>query len=135
VKIGVNGVVAVLGPVDHRALAGGDLNAATVGHQGALIEGSMAAERLAGAGGRVRHQVVGAEIVGESFTLVLGRGVEQPHQQEERHHRGDEIGVRDLPGAAVVAALDDFILLDDDSALGAFLLTLARHVGPPESQQ
>ena len=36
--------------------------------------------------------------------LLVGR-VDQPHDQEERHHRRHEVGVGDLPHAAVVAAL------------------------------
>ena len=46
--------------------------------------------------------------------LRLRGGVQQPHQQEERHHGGDEIGVGDLPGAAVMAAVPAFFLNDDD---------------------
>jgi hypothetical protein len=44
---------------------------------------------------------------------------QQPHHHEQRHHRRDEVGVRHLPRAAVVAvATGD--LLDDASALLAF---------------
>src|SRR3546814_15724146 len=57
------------------------------------------------------------EIVGERLALLLGRRAEQPHQQEEGHHRGDEVGIGHFPRAAVMAAvrrLDH--LLDDDRA-------------------
>ena len=30
-------------------------------------------------------------------------GIHEPEDDEERHHRGDEVGVGDLPRAAVVA--------------------------------
>jgi hypothetical protein len=57
------------------------------------------------------------EIIGDA-ALLLGRGrVDQPHQQEKRHHRGDEIGVRNLPGAAMVGMAAGFLdPLDDDGA-------------------
>ena len=98
-----------------------------------LIERGMAAERLAGAGGACDSMAIGAEVVGEALALVLGGGVQQPHQQEERHHGGDEIGVGDLPGAAVMAALGDLVFFDDNLALGALLAMLARHVYLPEA--
>ena len=73
------------------------------------------------------HQVVGTEIVGEAFALILCGRVQQPHQQEERHHRGNEIGVCDFPGAAVMAFLAGFVSLDDHSAAGALFAAFARH--------
>ena len=54
------------------------------------------------------------EIVGDALALLFLRGAEQPQQQEERHHRGDEVGIGDLPRTAMVAAFDDGHLLDDD---------------------
>ena len=49
--------------------------------------------------------------------LRIGR-VDQPHQQEEGHHRRHEVGIGDLPRAAVVAAADHLLdLLDDDRAV------------------
>ena len=47
-------------------------------------------------------------------SLLLVRRAEEPHHQEEGHHRGDEIGVGDLPCAAVMAVRDDLLPLDDD---------------------
>ena len=42
-------------------------------------------------------------------------GVDQPHQQEEGHHRGHEVGIGDFPGAAVMAAMPALLdALDDD---------------------
>src|SRR5262249_13852963 len=39
----------------------------------------------------------------------------EPHHQEERHHGGDEVRVRDLPGAPMVpAAVSALLLADDD---------------------
>ena len=48
------------------------------------------------------------EVAGDGL-LHLGRGVHQPEDDEEGHHGGDEVGVGDLPRAAVVAAVDDFL--------------------------
>jgi hypothetical protein len=63
------------------------------------------------------------EILGEALQpLLVGIG-DQPQQHEERHHRGHEVGVRDLPGAAVVTAGDLLDLLDDDRA---FIPSLAE---------
>jgi hypothetical protein len=47
-----------------------------------------------------------------SLRLVVDRG-QQPHQQEEGHHGRHEVGVGDLPGAAVVAVAALLDLLDD----------------------
>jgi len=52
-------------------------------------------------------------------------GVEQPHQQEECHHRRDEIGVRHLPRAAVVAPFDHLVASYDDSG---FVTLSAAHI-------
>ena len=45
------------------------------------------------------------EVILDALLVELRRRTEQPHQQEERHHRGDEVGVGDLPCAAVMAAV------------------------------
>ena len=44
------------------------------------------------------------------MALFISGHIQQPEQQEECHHGGHEIGIRDLPGATMVAAaaLDDF---------------------------
>src|SRR3546814_17839641 len=59
--------------------------------------------------------VCSSDLFGDAFLLFLGGRAQQPEQQEERHHRGHEVGVGHLPGAAVMAGgaylLD---LLDDD---------------------
>src|SRR3546814_19803667 len=57
------------------------------------------------------------EIVGEALALGLVGRAQDPEQQEKGHHRRHEIGIGDLPGAAVMTAmafLDD--LLDADRA-------------------
>jgi len=41
-------------------------------------------------------------------------GTEQPEHDEQGHHGGNEIGVGDLPGAAVMASVAAFFLEDDD---------------------
>src|SRR6185436_3935499 len=59
---------------------------------------------------------------------------DEPHHEEERHHRGHEVGVRDFPGAAMVSAVPLFLLPDDDdgrvaglhAAFGAAAACVAR---------
>jgi hypothetical protein len=61
---------------------------------------------------------LGREIVGDAALLFGGGGVDQPHQQEEGHHRGDEVGIGDFPGAAVMAAVSALLdFLDGESPL------------------
>ena len=45
------------------------------------------------------------EVGGDLRQRLLVRGVDQPHDEEERHHRRHEVGVGDLPHAALVLAL------------------------------
>ena len=47
-------------------------------------------------------------------SLLFVGGAKEPHEKEERHHGGHEIGVSDLPCAAMVTALNDLLPLDDD---------------------
>ena len=63
------------------------------------------------------------EVAGDGFFDLLA-GVQQPEDDEERHHGGDEVGVGDLPRAAVMAAVADFFL-DDDDGLWASLADIA----------
>jgi hypothetical protein len=68
--------------------------------------GRAAVHRQLGVG-----QDAGAEVVGDLLArLGVGRR-QEPEHHEQRHHRGDEVGVGDLPGPAVVAVATD--LLDD----------------------
>ena len=46
-------------------------------------------------------------------SLFLIRGTEEPHEQKERHHRRDEVGIGHLPGAAMMTALNNLLALDD----------------------
>src|SRR5262249_7392032 len=65
--------------------------------------------------GRDARDAGGREELGDAAALVGAGGIDQPHQQEERHHRGHEVGVRDLPGAAVVTTTAAFLdPLDND---------------------
>ncbi len=41
-------------------------------------------------------------------------GVHEPENDKQRHHRRNKIGVGNLPGAAVMAAVAAFLLDDDD---------------------
>ncbi len=70
---------------------------------------------------------LGREIVGDA-ALLLGRGgVDQPHQQEEGHHRRHEVGIGHFPGAAVMAAMAALLYaLDDDGVV-------ARHARTPSA--
>ena len=54
------------------------------------------------------------EVAGDDGLGVLVAGVDDPQHEEERHHRGHEIGEGDLPGAAVMAVAAHHLLLDDD---------------------
>ena len=46
--------------------------------------------------------------MGDADLLLFAGCVQQPQQQEKRHHRGDEVGVGDFPGAAMVPAMAAF---------------------------
>src|SRR5690242_17209813 len=75
------------------------------------------AEHAAGAAGRLRNALRG-EVVGDAALLFGRRAVDEPHKEEEGHHRGHEVGIRDFPGAAMVSAMTAFLdLLDDDGAV------------------
>ncbi len=91
---------------------------------GAGLAQHRAAEHAARTTGSLRNALRG-EIIGDA-ALLFGRGrVDQPHQQEERHHRGDEVGIGDFPRAAVMAAVPAFLhAFDDDRAV-------ACHGGTP----
>ena len=65
------------------------------------------------------------EISANGFLNLLA-GVEKPENDKERHHGGDEIGVGDLPCAAMVAAVAAFFLEDDDGT------SFVHDVGEPE---
>ena len=54
-----------------------------------------------------------AEVAGDAGLDRLALP-DDPHDEEEGHHRGDEVGVGHLPGAAVVAVPVALLLLDDD---------------------
>src|SRR5581483_11454708 len=58
--------------------------------------------------------------------LLVGR-VDQPHDQEERHHRRHEVGVGDLPHAAVMAALVGVAAAADDDELVRVAFLAAAH--------
>lgn len=64
-------------------------------------------------------------------SLLLVRCPEKPHQKEECHHGRHEIGIGDLPGAAVMAALNDLLALDDNgrSRVGGHVPPLPSHPG------
>ena len=53
---------------------------------------------------------LGREVVSDAALLFGSGGVDQPHQQEEGHHRGHEVRICDLPGAAVMAPIPAFLM-------------------------
>jgi hypothetical protein len=59
-----------------------------------------------------------AEKIGEPLLGLVAGAADQPQQEEERHHRGHEVGIGHLPGAAMVAAAGHDDALDDDGPLG-----------------
>ena len=78
------------------------------GRHGARHHGH-AVEEAADPAGRADIDRGVAEELGQPLAGLVAGAADQPEQQEERHHRGDEIGVGDLPGPAMVAvaAADD----------------------------
>src|ERR1700727_2193000 len=70
---------------------------------------------------------VRTEVIREPLALFFGGRVQQPHQQEERHHRGHEIGIGDFPGAAMMAARDNLLPSYDDGS-SALFVSLTGHV-------
>jgi hypothetical protein len=49
--------------------------------------------------------------------LLDGRHVDEPHEKEEGHHGRHEVGIGDLPGAAMVGMAGLLDLLDDDGLI------------------
>src|ERR1035441_8094304 len=54
-----------------------------------------------------------SEVSGNRF-LDLGIGIHQPQDDEERHHGGDEIGVRYFPRPAMVSRVPFHFAYDDN---------------------
>ena len=68
---------------------------------------------------------LGREIVGDAAFLFRRGGVDQPHQQEEGHHRGHEVGIGDFPGAAMMAAMPALLdAFDNDGVVAGHLTHL-----------
>ena len=81
---------------------------------GGFLAHHLAAQHAAGAGHGLGDGLR-REIIGDAALLFGRGGVDQPHQQEEGHHRGDEVGIGDFPGAAMMAAMPALLdALDDD---------------------
>jgi len=86
----------LLEAADHRLHA-------LIGHARAIDDHRAPREGLAvAADGLAKGARIG-EIVGDAAPLLLAGGVQQPHQQEQGHHRGDEIGIGHLPRPAMMA--------------------------------
>ena len=58
------------------------------------------------------------EVAADTGLLFHGCAREQSQQQEERHHRGHEVSIGDLPGAVLLDLLDD----DDRMVVPGFRL-------------
>src|SRR5262249_44395822 len=71
-----------------------------------------------------------AKIRADRFFHLLA-AVQQPEHDKQRHHRGDEIGVSDLPCPAVMPAVAAFLLDDVDGGRSLLALPPACAVAPP----
>ena len=78
------------------------------------IVGGLAAKGLTRAANRPAEQIRWREVVSEAGPLRFRCCIQQPHQHEERHHRGHEIGVGDFPCPAVVRVVPFVILATND---------------------
>ena len=78
---------------------------------------------------RLVAQLDRVEVTGELGDLFLGARIDEPHHQEERHHRGHEIRVGDFPNPAVMAAVGfrRLFLYDDSRGSRFFTLLVLRH--------
>src|SRR5437588_35971 len=76
---------------------------------------AMAAARHPGTDGLGKSFRI-AEIAGDGLLHVIARAHE-PQDEEERHHRGDEIRVGHFPGAAVRAMCMRLFLFQDNDWL------------------
>ena len=70
----------------------------------------------------------GVEIGGDPLALLFRGGVEQPHQQKKRHHRGYEIRIGHLPCTTMVATGDDLFTFYNDGA--HIVPRFPSHIGP-----
>ncbi len=61
-----------------------------------------------------------AEIFGDLRQLLRAGDRQQPHHQEERHHRRHKIGISDLPGAAVMSGMMRLALSDQNDRMILF---------------
>src|SRR5690349_15270148 len=57
-----------------------------------------------------------AEVPGNGLLRLLALA-DDPHDEEERHHRRHEVGIRHLPRAAMMSMMRGGGLLDDDDRL------------------
>ena len=86
--------------------------------------------RVAGAGAAAQRNLQGILKELRNAVQVALRGrAQQPHQEEEGHHRRDEVRVSDLPGAAMSAGATLLDLLYDDRLLG-----IVTHLRSPASR-
>ena len=100
---------------------------------GAVFAHHLAAQHAAGTGHGLGDGL-GREIVGDAALLFRGGGVDQPHQQEEGHHRGHEVGIGDFPGAAVMAAMPALLdALDNDRVVAGHVAHSRLPVRGPRS--
>ena len=95
----------------------------------AQIDGARACAARAHLTGRGLHALARLhagvlEVVEDRRALLFRHGGDEPHHQEERHHRGDEVRVRHFPGAAVMSGAALLVALDDDDRA---LIALAGH--------
>src|SRR5690606_29785226 len=61
-----------------------------------------------------------AEVFGDLRQLLRAGDRQQPHHQEERHHRRHKVGISDLPGAAVMGGMMRLSLSDQNDRMILF---------------
>src|SRR5690606_32341529 len=70
-----------------------------------------------------RHRI---EVAGDRRLGLLVRRVDEPHDEEEAHQRGHEVGEGDLPDAAVMAFLMVVAAAPDDDDLLPLVVGIER---------
>ena len=75
---------------------------------------------------------IGAKIICDTLALLLGCGVQKPHQHKERHHRGHKIRIGHFPRAAVMTIPANNLFPFNDNGAIFQIISHRRH---PHSQR
>ncbi len=77
--------------------------------------GELASSEESATAGTFGHGSVGRfEEVPDAFELFIGSGIDDPKEDEESHHGGDEVGVSDFPHGGVSIFYGYFLFADED---------------------